>query len=481
MKLSIFSRLITGYLAIFVLVMAAGLYTVMQMRHFNTVTRTILDVDNGIVDYEKKIGDALLSQMRYERKYLIIKDKALYVQFVAARNDFARYAKAILSLADTPQKQDFIRRISAHHDRYQDLFAREVEHIAAGEPYEQDRFRQEKRRAAEAALEEMKKMRVYCQQDGYDKILMLRQRSDQARTMGITIAAVTLPLAVLVAFAITRSITRPLSLVIAKTREIEDGVLKDDLAISSPPELGELAKAFNAMCSKLKRVDKMKSDFFSCMSHELRTPLTSIKEGTSLLLEGVGGEASERQRKLLAIISQESDRMIGMVNSVMDLSKMEAGMMEFTYTLEAIRPLITRAVEEAGLLAEAKGIELLTEESTALPDVRMDRERILQVLRNLIGNAVKFTQHGGKVTISTGSVAENLMVVVTDTGPGIAKEYLGSIFDKFQQVPPTEAYQGKGSGLGLALVKHIITAHGGKVWVESEPGEGSSFIFTLPA
>lgn len=480
MKWSIFSRLITGYLAIFVLVTAAGLYTVMQMRHFNTVTRTILDVDNVIVDYEKKIGDSLLSQIRYERKYLIIKDKALYVQFTSARNDFTRYTEAILSVANTPQMQAFIRSITAHHGRYQDLFARELEYLAAGEHYEQERFRQEKRKAVEAALEEMKKMRAYYQQDSYDKILMLRQRSEQARTMGITIAAVTLPLAVLIAFSITRSITRPLSLVIAKTREIEGGVLKDDLSISSPPELGELAKAFNAMCSKLKRVDTMKSDFFSCMSHELRTPLTSIKEGTNLLLEGVGGEASGKQRKLLTIISQESDRMIGMVNSVMDLSKMEAGMMELTYTTEDIRPLIVQAVKEAGLLAEAKGIGLHTEESTAIPVARLDRERILRVLRNLIGNAVKFTQHGGKVTISTGSVTGNLMVVVTDTGPGIAKEYLGSIFDKFQQVPPTDAYQGKGSGLGLALVKHIITAHGGKVWVESEPGKGSSFIFTLP-
>ncbi|MBZ0156506.1 MAG: HAMP domain-containing protein [Alphaproteobacteria bacterium] len=480
MKWSIFSRLVTGYLAIFVLVLAIGLYAVMQLRHYNTVTRTILGVNNVVIDYEKKIGDSLLSQIRYERKYLIIKDKSLYVQFTAAKNDFIRYADAILALADTPRKQAFIRKISSYHKRYQDLFAREVEYLTAGEPYEQDRFRQEKGKAVEAALEEMKAMRAHCQQDSYEKILMLRERSDHARTIGVTIAAVTLPLAIIVAFTITRSITRPLSLVIAKTREIEEGVLKDDLSISSPPELGELAKAFNAMCSKLKRVDKMKSDFFSCMSHELRTPLTSIKEGTNLLLEGVGGEASERQRKLLTIISQESDRMIGMVNSVMDLSKMEAGMMEFTYTMEDIRPLIARAVEEAGLLAEAKGIELLVEEIPGIPEVRVDRERILQVLRNLIGNAVKFTLHGGKVTISAGPVTGNLMVVVTDTGPGIAKEYLGTIFDKFQQVPQTDAYRIKGSGLGLALVKHIITAHGGKVWVESEPGKGSSFIFILP-
>jgi two-component system sensor histidine kinase GlrK len=268
--------------------------------------------------------------------------------------------------------------------------------------------------------------------------------------------------------------------VIAKTREIANGVLKSDLDISSPAEINELARAFNLMCRKLQAVDKMKSDFFAAMSHELRTPLTSIKEGTSLLLEGVGGDTTEKQRKLLTIIAEESNRLITQVNSLLDLSKMEEGMVHFNFVRGDLIPLLHKAAAETELLAAAKNITLQLEHAPDLSPIRIDRERMLQVLRNLIGNAVKFTPHGGRVKVTAGPVAEGLMVDVSDTGPSIPKEKLSVIFEKYHQIPLADSNQIKGTGLGLAIVKHIITAHGGRVWAESEQGRGSSFMFVLP-
>jgi two-component system sensor histidine kinase GlrK len=265
-----------------------------------------------------------------------------------------------------------------------------------------------------------------------------------------------------------------------KTKEISRGVFKGNLNVSSPPEISELARAFNSMCDKLNEIDKMKSDFFSSMSHELRTPLTSIKEGTNLLLEGVGGNMSVKQNRILTIISEESNRLIDLVNSLLDLSKLEAGMMPFNFTGADIRPLIDKSISETEPLAAAKNIGLKMAIAQDLPIIKMDCERILQVLRNLIGNAIKFTPDGGHVTISTQPANGGIKVAVADTGRGIPKESLNMVFDKFEQVPTAGCNKIEGTGLGLAIVKYIINTHGGMVWAESELGQGSTFIFVLP-
>jgi signal transduction histidine kinase len=165
----------------------------------------------------------------------------------------------------------------------------------------------------------------------------------------------------------------------------------------------------------------------------------------------------------------------------LDLSKMEAGMMVFHFTPADITPLIHKALEEIEPLAMAKKVHLEVESQERLPIVKMDRERILQVLRNFIGNAIKFAFEGGAVKIWVRSEGGKLRVSVQDTGPGIAKENLTAIFEKFQQDTLASSRHMKGTGLGLAIAKQIITAHGGKVWAESELGQGSSFIFVLPA
>jgi two-component system sensor histidine kinase GlrK len=232
---------------------------------------------------------------------------------------------------------------------------------------------------------------------------------------------------------------------------------------------------FNFMCDRLKETDTMKSDFFSLMSHELRTPVASIKEGTNLLMEGVGGETNEKQKRLLRIISEESDRLLGLINSILDLSKMEAGMMTYAFVQADIGLLISKAAVEIEPLAKAKNIRGELNISKDIPLVKMDTEKMLQVLRNLIGNAVKFTPHGGSVKISAGFDDGNLEVSVADEGPGIPEENLVTIFDKFKSY-----HSRKGTGLGLAIVKNIIKAHGGRVWAESRSGRGSTFTFVLP-
>ena len=282
-------------------------------------------------------------------------------------------------------------------------------------------------------------------------------------------------------FLSTRSITKPLMVLMEKTKDISKGVFEGDLNIASPPEVSELAKAFNAMCDKLKRVDAMKSEFFSAMSHELRTPLTSIKQGIGLLPGRSRGNVSDKQQRLLKILSEEIHRLIGMVNSVLDLSKMEAGMMAYSFRHEDLLSLVEKVIMEMAPLIEAKKITVRMAPGGKVPPLKLDRERILQALRNLIGNAVKFTPDGGQISLSYTHEDNRVEFCVTDTGPGIPKENLNAIFEKFHQPPVKASEWAKGTGLGLAFVKHIITAHGGKVWAESKLGEGSTFTFVLPS
>jgi two-component system sensor histidine kinase GlrK len=265
-----------------------------------------------------------------------------------------------------------------------------------------------------------------------------------------------------------------------KTREIAKGNFEGRLEVKSPPEISELAAAIDLMCEKLQELDRMKADFFASMSHELRTPLTSIKEGTGLLLDGVGGETSEKQRKLLGILAQESNRLISVVNSLLDLSKMEAGMMNYDFEMNSVDSLIKRAIAEITPLVEAKQIKLESAIDTPLPSVRIDSERILQVLRNLLGNAVKFTPKGGQINITANPANGKLAVSVKDSGPGIPMDSLVAIFEKFNQGSRQGAHVRQGTGLGLAIAKSIISSHGGKIWAESQLGKGSTFIFVLP-
>jgi len=362
---------------------------------------------------------------------------------------------------------------------YQSLIAEDVALLEAGKPLPENRSGDDKEQVLNRALEDLTQLRALIHHTTFSKVKTLDEAGVKAQTMAVVITAIAFLLGLVLSISITRSIVLPLSRMKKKTVEIAAGKLEPDLELPSPPEVGALAQAFNTMCARLKEVDRMKTEFFSLMSHELRTPLTSIREGTNLFLEGKGGEVTDKQRKLLTIIAEESNRLIRLVNSLLDLSRLEAGMVPFHFTEYDLPPLINRTLDELMPLAESRGIRL-EKDIGEVPRVAMDSERIRQVLRNLLGNALKFTPHGGSVRVEAQLTADGLRVSITDTGPGIPREHIGSIFEKFRQVSPADSRRLEGTGLGLAIVKHIVHAHGGSIWAESEAGHGSTFIFVLP-
>jgi two-component system sensor histidine kinase GlrK len=481
MKLTIFSRLVVGYLAIFILAMAVIIYAIAQLRQLENISHSILRVDSRVLTYDQQLSDILLSLIRYEKKFIIDNDVGLYDQFLLKKNDFDNNLKEVMAVVDASETREMLNNVEKHFQRYQSLFDIEVEFLKAGQEYPGDNYKKEKELAVNGILDNLKKLKAYSQNSTYAKIKKLGEAEVNASKVAIVMGLTSLVVGIVISIFITINITKPLSAIKKMTNEIARGNFPDDLELASPPEINELANAFNIMCAKLKQIDKLKSDFFSLMSHELRTPLTTIKEGTNLMIEGLeNGKATGKQKRLLTIISEESNRLINLVNSLLDLSKMEAGMMAYNFIPIDIAGLINKASREIEPLAENRNIKIHADINNGSPPVKVDRDRMLQVLRNLIGNAVKFTPDGGHVKVSSRPVEEGVNVSVEDSGAGIPADSLSTIFNKYEQVTLGGSNKIKGTGLGLSIVKHIIDAHGGKIWVESTLEQGSVFSFVLP-
>jgi len=233
---------------------------------------------------------------------------------------------------------------------------------------------------------------------------------------------------------------------------------------------------------RLKELDKMKSDFVSNVSHELRTPLTSIKGSVENMLDGLTGSLNEKQIRYLVRIKLNTDRLSRLINDLLDLSRIESGRVEVRPTRLPLTALAEEVAEYLKPLATEKLIRIEVPSPDPSATAWADRDKVTQVLVNLIGNALKFTPKEGKVTVALAKNENDyVQISVADTGPGILPDDTNKIFSKFYQVTNIAKQKPRGSGLGLAISKALVEMHGGKIWVESEVGRGSTFYFTLPA
>ena len=227
-----------------------------------------------------------------------------------------------------------------------------------------------------------------------------------------------------------------------------------------------------------RAVDRMKDEFVSVVSHELRTPLTAIRGSLGLLAAGKAGEVPERGRRMLDIAVQNTDRLIRLINDILDLERIESGMVAMELSPVDAADLLRHAAEVMQPMAERAGVELRVQVQP-VPLVA-DADRLLQVLTNLVSNAVKFSPEGARVELGVEAVDGEARFRVADQGRGIPADRLESIFERFQQVDSSDSRQKGGTGLGLAICRTIVDQHGGRIWAESEPGQGSTFRFVLP-
>jgi len=231
--------------------------------------------------------------------------------------------------------------------------------------------------------------------------------------------------------------------------------------------------------TKEVEADRAKSEFVSTVSHELRTPLTSIKGYTDLLIAGAVGEINEQQKRFLNIIKSNADRLTALINDLLDISRIETGRIQLNMEPLRMEEIVLEVVNSLRRQIEEKGLTLELDIPPGLREVYGDRDRLTQVLTNLVSNAYHYTP-SGSIRISLSQVEDVLRVDVADTGIGISPEDQKRIFDRFFRADHPVVRESRGTGLGLSIVKMFVEMHGGRIWVESEPGKGSTFTFILP-
>lgn len=230
-----------------------------------------------------------------------------------------------------------------------------------------------------------------------------------------------------------------------------------------------------------KSLDRLKSEFVAVVSHEIRTPLTSVKGAVELLADDRYFKNTDQQGKLLTIAHANAERLLVLINDILDFSKLESASLPMNIERQRLEPVVHQAAQNLRTMMEEKRIHLELLLSPELPDLMLDSNRVAQVLTNLLSNAIKFSQPGGRIVISAEPWEGGVRIGVRDHGEGIAPQNLPKLFRKFSQIDSSSTRKAGGTGLGLVICKGIVEQHGGRIWVESTLGEGSTFYFTLPA
>jgi signal transduction histidine kinase len=421
--------------------------------------------------------DAVLALEGLEARFLVLGDR----QYATLWNEKATRAREELdrlgALLRTSPERSLLRDAVFAFDRYREVVAEEHELMLRGRREralklaEGDGRVQAERieRALESLVDTIHGAAVTAQADA---------RRLETRTWTGVLAALgaALALGLLGTAIIANRLTRSLRVLSRATVTVGSGAFVEPVRVQGRDEIASLTRAFNAMAARLREVDQLKQSFLATVTHELRSPLTSMREAAHLLRERVPGELNPKQARLVDIVEESTERLLRLVNQILDLSRLRAGMASMARTRVDVSRVAVRAVDELRPQAEEAGLTLSVDQVGRRFDVIGDSDRLIQVAVNLIGNALRFTPRGGRVTARVVDAASEVELQVEDTGVGIPAAALPHVFEWYGQ-----AHQDRGgTGLGLAIVRSIVLAHGGRVTVESHEGKGSRFTVLLP-
>jgi len=415
--------------------------------------------------------------MRLEARAVVLGDARYATAWAERAEHVAQDLERLAEYAQSEWEAMHLRAASAAFEGYRRTVAEEQALLRRG-----DRARAVRMTDADArSLAEQV-------QDSLDGLMaathtrVLAAQAEAARLEARTWTAVMVALGAAVGLAllgtavIAQRMTRSLDLLSSATAEVAAGAFREPLAAESRDEIGALARSFNSMASQLRQMEETKREFFATVSHELRSPLTSIRGAADLLRDGVPGPLTEKQERLMDIVAQSSERLLRLVNQILDMSRLRAGLVELDRKPLDFVWLLDRVVEELHPRAEEAGVTLARECLGWDFAYHGDEERLHQLVVNLGANAIRFTPRGGRVVVRLIDADAELELQVEDTGVGIPADALPHIFDAYRQAHRERG----GTGLGLAIVRGIVDAHGGRVTAESQEGKGSRFTVLLP-
>lgn len=484
---TLFKRLAVGFLAVLLIITASGVYSTIKFDQLRHIILSIIAIDSESIRLANRLRDNLLTQRKFDKMFSVSKDQDFHQQFIETQKYIEKDLKGISLLMSSPHSQKRVFDIQSYYVQYLNIVAEEAALIIARKKYPRENFEKSKEKPVESIIHHLDDLVKAAESSIEAKIAMSGKIVSRALKIIAIMTIGSVIMGILIALYNARTINRPIVSLIEGTKKIANGNFDEYLTIPSPPEINELANAFNHMCDRLKELDQMKADLIAQISHEFRTPLAVIREAVSLHREASAVDATEKQHRLLIIIEEECERLITAVNKMLNMSRMDAGMMDFNMEKGSVPQVIEISLLKIKPIAERNRIRLDVNIPGNLPNAFMDAEKIGLVLDNLLDNALKFTPPGGEIRLGavvkqreapegiSDSKKDFIMVSISDTGHGISEENIKVVFDKFKTL------HDEGTGLGLYIAKQIIIAHGGDIWVSSKENKGSSFFFTVPA
>jgi signal transduction histidine kinase len=498
-RASLHTKLTAAFLVVTLIVIAMAAVTV---RTIATTTRQAEQIEQAHqrVDWSQQIEQALARQMHFSALALLSQDEATIAKILRENNRFNENL-AKLDAAGLPEQHGLVEQVRASQDDAMAVVADMANAIRDGKlgAVTRDLMAKQERldgeitarvhRLVEAEQQRMARLRESIATANRDSLIL---------TASFALAAVLL--AWLCGFVISWSFLLPVRAAQAFLDRVAAGHFSGRVEVPNADEFGVLAGRMNHMSAELQRLDaeqraaaaelvqlnvrleqasKAKSEFLANMSHELRTPLNAILGFTEMIIDELYGPVPQALKEPLDDVQVNGRHLLRLINDVLDLAKIEAGRMELALDEYSAQELVASVRASLRSLAAEKGLEFTTEVPDDLPVACGDGGRLTQCLMNLAGNALKFTR-AGKVAIGVAQEDETLVYRVSDTGIGIAPEEIDNVFAEFRQIDATVTRHFGGTGLGLSITKKFVEMHGGRIWVESELGKGSTFFFRVP-
>ena len=478
-RFGIMMKLFFWYFVLASIFFATTVLLFVQIQRIVKISENVVNINYKVSSASKKMTQSLLWMAESESKYDLLKKDDYKEYFLAAQNEYRENLSQILRL-DTVS--------GGGGSSWKELYEAYLTQLPPPQEGQLDDEPAKTLWISEEVLNDwinkISKARSENEDSIESEMLGLNQRGRSAVRWGILGLVVSILGGLAGSVFIGHSMNRPLRELRKGIRSISQRGLSEPIRVLSKDEFGELAGAFNEMALRLKEEERLRSDFISMLSHEIRTPLTSIRESVNLITEEVMGSINSRQRRFLEIAGHEIERICNLLNHLMQVSRLEAGVVKMKLNLVDPQTFVSGTIYRLAPAAEAKGITIETRVAGEIPQVMGDIEHLQQVLLNLLGNAIKFSPSGSTVIVQVRWEKEGgeskVRFIVKDSGPGIPEEEQALVFNKYYRAAGVRDKE-DGVGLGLNISRHIVEAHGGSVWVESRLGEGSSFGFSLPA